>query len=101
MACPNLPSSSPRSFSSCSTKADDDRDSATAMTTASSMLRMDASEGSACSTFTRNCVISPLPTGSAAAVKTAEQMTSWRTPMPNAYLARDWRWERGTGGERG
>lgn len=50
MALPNLVAISPRSFSSCSTKAEDDNESATPITTASSTERMAASCGDALNT---------------------------------------------------
>ena len=39
----------------CSTKAEEESDSAAPMTTASSTVRSSASEAGACSTFSRNC----------------------------------------------
>ena len=52
VAEPNLVAISPRSLSSCSTKADEESDSATAMTTASSTDLMAASCGDALKTCT-------------------------------------------------
>ena len=53
MAEPNFVGISPRSFSSCSTKAEEESDSATPMTTASSTDRIAASELSAWNTFAK------------------------------------------------
>lgn len=68
---------SPRSDSSCSTKAEDDMDSAAAMTTASSSERIDTSEGGAPHTISRNAVPREEPAGSAKATKTAPVMRTW------------------------
>jgi hypothetical protein len=68
---------SPRSDSSCSTNADDDIDSAAAMTTASSRERMDTSEGGAPQTASRNLVPSEDPAGSAKPTNTRPVMRTW------------------------
>mmetsp|Transcript_19073 Transcript_19073/g.57636 ORF Transcript_19073/g.57636 Transcript_19073/m.57636 type:complete len:404 (-) Transcript_19073:703-1914(-) len=88
VALPNLEFVSPRSARSCSTNADDDRLSATPITTASSTERMLASCEEAWNTFSRICVPIPLPTGRANKVKAAVQQNICRRPRPKAYFAR-------------
>lgn len=88
VAEPNLVASSPRSAISCSTKAEEDSESAAPITMASSTVRMAASRGEAWNTLTRIWVPMPLPTGRAKSVKAAVLSAMDTVPKPKAYFAK-------------
>ena len=87
VAEPNLDANSPFSDSSWSTKAEDDKDRAAPITTASSIVRIAARLEGAWKTLTRICVPMPLPTGNANRVKANVHNTICSVPRPKAYFA--------------
>lgn len=86
VADPDLVASCPLSPRSWRTNADEDSESATAMTSASSQEVMAAIWESANAKFSRSHVPTLLPKGYAKATKTAVVTKTWTVPRPNAYV---------------
>lgn len=87
VAAPNLVPISPRSLSSCSTKAELERLRAAPITTASSTDLMLASCAGVWKMLVRIRVPTPCPTGNAKAVKTNVDSAMLIVPKPKAYFA--------------
>mmetsp|Transcript_1463 Transcript_1463/g.3253 ORF Transcript_1463/g.3253 Transcript_1463/m.3253 type:complete len:253 (+) Transcript_1463:1470-2228(+) len=93
VAAPGPVVSSPRSLRSCSTKADDDSDSAAPMTTASSTVEILISSGLSMAglaslTTCRMRLPMALFVGSSNAVNAKVVAITWNIPSPNANLKR-------------